>query len=145
MSGIAKFERDVLSALSGLRDALPVWTETLQLGVAGAVVDFGTGSAITRTIEAPAGYKGKVVSVSVYRNAEVFTAGASVDVGTSADQDKYYTGGAIAASSASQHPAGTFNDYIPGGEDFVVTLNPAGGTPTGQAAASVTILWIALE
>lgn len=136
-----KFEADVLAALNAIRDLAPVWTETIQLGVAGAVVDFGTGAALTRTIEAPVGYKGKVMGVALVRNAETFTAGASIDVGTADNAEAYYTGGAIATGTAAQHPAGTFNDYIPGGEDFIVTMNPSTGTPTGQAAASITINW----
>lgn len=142
MSGTTKYESDVLNALSAIRDMLPSWTETIQLGVAGAVVDFGTAVALTRTIEAPVGYKGKVVSVSLYRNAETFTTGGSIDVGTAAIPALYYTGGAFGTGTASKHPAGTFHDYIPGGTDFVVTMNPTINTPTGQAAASITIKWI---
>lgn len=141
MAGTTKFENDVLAALNAIRDRMPVWTETIQLGVAGAVVDFGTGAALTRTIEAPVGFKGKVMGVALTRNAETFTAGAEINVGTASDEDAYYAGGAIATGTASQHPAGTHREYIPGGEDFVVTLNPTGGTPTGQAAASITINW----
>lgn len=141
MSGTTKFENDLLAALNAIRDRMPVWVETIQLGVAGAVVDFGTAVALTRTIEAPVGFKGKVMGVALTRNAETFTAGAEINVGTSTDEDAYYLGGSIATGTAAQHPAGTFRGYIPGGADFVVSLNPTGGTPTGQAAASITIAW----
>ena len=141
MAGTTKFENDVLTALNAIRDRMPVWTETIQLGVAGAVVDFGTGSAITRTIEAPTGFKGKVMGVALYANGETFTSGAEINVGTAADEDAYYAGGAIPTGTTPSHPEGTFRDYIPGGEDFVVSMNPTGGTPTGQSAASITIAW----
>lgn len=137
----SKYEADLLAALEGVADRFPVWIETIQLGIAGAVVDFGTGVAITRTIEAPAGFKGLVKGVSLTRNAETFTAGAEINVGDADNESKYYAGGAIATGTASQHPAGTVRGFIPGGEDFIVSLNPTGGTPTGQAAASITIAW----
>lgn len=137
----SRFEADVLEALNGIRDQFPAWTETIQLGIAGAVVNFGGGVAITRTVEAPTGYKGRVVGVAVYRNSVTFTAGGSVDVGTTANKAAYYTGGLIPTGTAPQHPEGTFNGYIPGGRDFVITMNPTTNTPTGQAAASVTIEW----
>ena len=141
MSGTTKFENAVLAALNAVRDVAPVWVETIQLGIAGAVVDFGTGVAITRTVGAPVGYKGKVVGVAVYRNSETFTDGASIDVGTTATDDYYYTGGAIPTGTTATHPEGTHNRYIPGGENFVITMQPTTNTPTGQSAASVTIAW----
>jgi hypothetical protein len=139
MAGNTKFELNILAALNAIRERTPAYIETIQLGIAGAVVDFGAGAS--RAVAAPTGYKGIVKGVSLVRNAETFTAGARVDVGTASDTDAYYVGGNIPTGTAAQHPAGTSRGFIPGGQDFVVTMVPVTALDTGQAATAITIAW----
>lgn len=141
-------ERKVLDSLQSVRDNLPAFTETVVLAAgSNAYQDFGEGW--TATLKAPTGYKGKVVGVAVYAIAETFacdTTAARVDVGNSGDSNIYYVGGDVAdgaAAATPSHPAGTFQNFIPGGQDFLVTGVQCVDTSTaaGRALVALTIEW----
>lgn len=155
MAGLTQFERDKLTALEGIREALRDagfagrdnaggFVETLCYigdadGDADDGIDFGTGAAVTKTFQVPTGYKAKVLGVSLYNNLETFTAGASVEFGDGSDADAYAETEAIPTGTTPIKLVVTNNADIPGGSTVTVTFNPTGGTPTGISAVAIVL------
>jgi hypothetical protein len=122
------------------------------------VIDFGTGSDITKTIEVPTrpgqtqGRAGRVADVILGAVTEDFagsTLDAGVQVGDGSDADKYYDTGRVldetvdVADNALLHLAddGAKVDIELGRSTITVTFQSATGTPTGQAEVSVIVDW----
>ncbi len=114
------------------------------------VEDCGGGSDWTQDIQAPTGYRGKVVAVTIIDVFEAFvgtTSTGPLDVGIQAgDQDAYAISEQVSATlsvadatealSVKEGVVGT----IPSAKDLIITYNKnVGGSITGQATFLVTI------
>ena len=118
-----------------------------------AVIDFGnTGEDAFLTITTPSDKRGKVVQVDLYAGAENFagtTDKAYIAIGTTdAGQEIAYTDDVAdgALTPVSYVPSdglneGTVGNVIDPGDLVYCCGMDAEGTPTGQAFASVTILY----
>ena len=118
-----------------------------------AVIDFGnTGDDAFVTFQTPSDKRGKVVQVDLYNGAENFagtTDKAYIAIGTTdAGQEIAYTDdvadGALTPVSYVEGDGlneGTVGNVIDAGDLIYCCGMDATGTPTGQAWASVTVLY----
>lgn len=118
------------------------------------LIDFGTGSNITRLVPVPTlkgrGLAGRVLACEISKVVEDF-AGSSTDsavrVGDGSDDDKYFDTGLVLDETVDVGEVlhleddGFGVDIETGRSSVTVTFVANAGTPTGQADVTLIIAW----
>lgn len=113
--------------------------------------DLGAGTK-TFIFGTPAGMRGKPLAVNVFNVTETFnsvTTASRVDIGDGSDADEFAltddfadgTTGQIFTSFDGSLQVGDTEIIQPGDQVTVTGVAPTGGTPTGIATISVTMLY----
>lgn len=128
----------------------------LRLSYLYQVVDFGTGSNTTETIQVPQtgtqGRSGRVTDVVISDVAENFagsTSDAGVRVGDGSDDDKYYDTGTVLDETVDVSDNATLwlkddgskVDIELARSTLTVTFISSVGSPTGQSDVTVWVDW----
>ena len=113
-------------------------------------VDFGAGDAAF-VLATPASRRAKPLEVQIYGNGETFnsvTTSARVDIGDGSDIDEFalctLADGTVAQIFTSYDGTLVIGDteiIQPADQVTVTCTAPTGGTPTGQAAVSVSFIY----
>lgn len=116
----------------------------------GIALDIGAGDKVT-DFETPTNFRGKIMALDVFDITETFnsvTTAPRIDVGDGSDAD-YWTTVDIPDGTTPSHFSAADGTIVknqaeiiePGDRVYVTSVAPTGGTPTGIANISATMLY----